>query len=158
MTALSTGPALTREGGGGAVAPNQREGEGSLINDHMLWDISSRQIRWLTWTWRKSTGPVCRGPTEERGLRLFCLRAGHKFRGSHFRHNPGKVQMARIHASCAQMLSPFPTNLTSICLEAVFTNFNDQSYDSEEGTWLVIFYFFCLCDLPPLPLANTHIN
>lgn len=103
----------------------------------MLWDISSRQIWWLTWTWRKSTGPVCRGLTEERRLHLLC------------HNNRGTIQMARIHVSCVHTGSPFPTNLTSICLKAVYTNFNDQLFHNEEGTRLqfsfacMIFHYSC---------------
>lgn len=109
----------------------------------MLWDISSRQIRWLTWTWRKSTGPVCRGLTEERGLHLLCLWVGDKFRGSHSRHNPGTVQMARTHASCALTRSPFPTNLTSICLEAVFYQFQWPIVSPWRRHTVAFFFFAC---------------
>lgn len=46
------------------VASNQRNKQGrekgrrSLINDHMLWEISSRQIWWLGSTWRKFTDSI----------------------------------------------------------------------------------------------------
>ena len=61
------------------IAPNQSErGRRSLINDHMLRESSSRQIRWLSSTWRKSTDPVHRESLTQRQMwrvvYFFCYR------------------------------------------------------------------------------------
>ena len=52
--------ALTGEEGESSPEPERARERRSLINDHMLREISSRQIRWLSSTWRKSTGAVRR--------------------------------------------------------------------------------------------------
>lgn len=71
---LHTALALHSHWGEGESSPEPERGRRSLITDHMLRKISSRQIRWLSLTWRKSTDPVCRSLTERGICLLFCYR------------------------------------------------------------------------------------
>lgn len=101
------------------VALNQRErGRRSLINDHMLWEISSRQIRWLSSTWRKSTDPV-RTSLTARYINICLLFLVRMNVGSHFRHKSGKASTLML---CLEILTFFFFFLNSAAIVWFFCN------------------------------------